>query len=214
MAIKLYGNPLSTCTQRVLTTANALKIQLEVVVIDLGKGEHKAPDYIKKHPWGKVPVLEDDGFIIYESRAICRYICLKYQTADSVQLYPTDVQQRALVEQYISVEQSYYNSGMEPLVGEAVFKKYHGGTPDHAVIAKHKETSEKSLAVYDKILEGKSYFVGEQLTLADVFHLPYGNCASVAGYGDLFEHPDRPNVNRWWKTISAHEAWIKTISGN
>jgi len=212
MAIKLYGNPMSTCTQRVLTTCNALKIQCEVVVIDFSKGEHKSPEYLTKHPWGKVPYLDDGGFVVYESRAISRYLCLKYQTAEGAQVYPTDIQQRSLVEQYISVEQSYYNTGIEPLVGEAVFKKYHGGVPDDAVIAKHKETTEKSLVVYDKILEGKSYLVGEQLTLADIFHLPYGACCVHAGHGDLFTHPDRPNVNRWWETITRHEAWVKTTS--
>jgi len=212
MTIKLYGSAYSTCSQRVLTTAHALKIQVELVSIDFSTGEHKSDEFLKKQPFGKVPVLDDNGFLIYESRAISRYLCLKYQTADTAQLYPTDIQQRALVEQYISVETSYYNSGIEPLIGEAVFKKMRGGTPDDAIIAKHKETTENSLVVYEKFLEGKNYLIGDQLTLADIFHLPYGGYAVNSGFGDIFENADRPNVNRWWKTISTHEAWIKTTS--
>ncbi len=78
--IKLYGASYSTCTRRVITTLNELNLPFELVPIELFKGEHKAPDYLAKiQPFGQIPALVDtDGTHIYESRAIQRYVALKY----------------------------------------------------------------------------------------------------------------------------------------
>jgi len=201
---------MSICTQRVLTTANALGVQVEVVVIDLFKHQQKSPEFVKMQPFGRIPVLEDDGFFLYESRAIARYLCLKHESA-AAKLYPADIKQRALVEQFISVESSYYKSA-EFLLAEAVFKKFRGQTPDDALVAKHKQELEDTMVVYDRILEGKTYLVGDSLTLADIFHIPCAQHIVDMGNESIFVHPDRPNVARWWKAISTHEAWVKVIS--
>lgn len=68
MVLKLYGSPYSTCTQRVLLTAAEVGVEVELVVIDFAKGEHKAPEFLKLQPFGKVPVLEDTelGSTLYE----------------------------------------------------------------------------------------------------------------------------------------------------
>lgn len=78
--VKVHGMYLSTCTRRVLTTLEELKVPYELVVVDLTKGAHKSPAYTEKYqPFGQIPVLEDtDGTLVFESRAIQRYVALKY----------------------------------------------------------------------------------------------------------------------------------------
>jgi glutathione S-transferase len=72
MVLKLYGSAMST--SRVLTTILEKELPYEFIRVDISKGEQKSEDYKKLQPFGKVPVLDDDGFIMYESRAICKYL--------------------------------------------------------------------------------------------------------------------------------------------
>ncbi|KAL1918674.1 uncharacterized protein VTP21DRAFT_2696 [Calcarisporiella thermophila] len=212
MAIKIYGVPASTCVLRVTTTCNALGLSYEIVPVDMAKGEHKSAEFLKLQPFGKIPVVQDGDFYIYESRAICRYLIAKYQTDTSAQLIPKDPQAAGLVEQYISVETSYYDPGVYGFVKEVLFKKWFGlGEPDQEIVNANRKTIIETLNIYDKFLEGKDYLVGDSLTLADIVHLPYGHYACVAGAEDIFNSPERPNVTRWWKNITSHPAWIKAL---
>lgn len=89
MTIKLYGVAGSTCTKRVLTTLVEKQVPYELITIDFAKAEHKGVEYLKKQPFGKIPVLEDDGFLVFESRAICKYIAKKY-SPQGTKLVPDD----------------------------------------------------------------------------------------------------------------------------
>src|SRR5687767_3628916 len=121
---------------------------------------------------GRIPVLNDDGFQIYESRAIARYLVNKYQgTQTSTILIPSDVKKAALVEQFISVETSYYDSPVAKFVKQVVFSKYHGSSPDPEKVKEAREEINKVLDVYETLLEGKDYLAGE-FSLADIFHYP------------------------------------------
>lgn len=72
MVLKLYGSAMSTA--RVLMTILEKELPYEYVLIDIAKGDQKSEEYKKLQPFGKVPVLDDDGFLIFESRAICKYL--------------------------------------------------------------------------------------------------------------------------------------------
>lgn len=72
MVLKLYGSAMST--SRVLVTILELQLPYELIVVDIAKGQQKNPDYKKLQPFGKVPVLDDEEFMIFESRAICKYL--------------------------------------------------------------------------------------------------------------------------------------------
>jgi glutathione S-transferase len=72
MVLKLYGSAMST--SRVLVTILEKELPYEFNLIDIAKGDQKSEEYMKLQPFGKVPVLDDDGFVIFESRAICKYL--------------------------------------------------------------------------------------------------------------------------------------------
>lgn len=109
MVLKLYGSPMSTCVKRVVTTLKEKQAPYELVPIDFAKGEHKTPEYLEKHPFGVMPVLEDDGYIVYESRAICRYIEQKYKD-QGTPLIPSDVKELGIFEQGASIEHCYFGT--------------------------------------------------------------------------------------------------------
>jgi glutathione S-transferase len=213
MALKVLGSARATCTLRIIAVAKALNIPLEIETIDMANRAHKDPEYLKNYqPFGRIPVLIDGDFKLFESRAICRYLVHKYQTKDTIQLIPEDIQQAALVEQYISVEMSEYGSCVDKYVYEAVFKKMHGQTPDEEKLAELRKACEQTLDVYNQMLEGKEYLLGDNFTLADICHLPYGHYAYNAGLDDVFNASSRPNVARWWKNISNQPAWQASIA--
>ena len=80
MVLKLHGVARSTCTQRVLTVLHEKGItDFELITVDFQKAEHKKEPHLSLQPFGKIPVLDDDGFILFESRAICKYLAEKYE---------------------------------------------------------------------------------------------------------------------------------------
>ena len=72
MVLKLYGSAMSFA--RVLVTILEKELPYEHILVDIAKGDQKSEAYRKLQPFGKVPALDDDGFVIFESRAICKYL--------------------------------------------------------------------------------------------------------------------------------------------
>jgi len=202
---------MSTCSRRVALYLYEKKIPFEYVNVDMFKGEHKAPDYVRdKHPFGQVPAIDDDGLVVYESRGIIRYLEAKY-TDQTPRLAPTpsNLTAYAHFEQAASVELSNF----DPLAGKVHFEKL---TKPHLGL----ETNEKLLEEVTKSLDGKlngyeailskqKYLAGDEYTLADLFHIPYGDGLVLAGYDLLVNEDKRPNVARWYKDISSRPAWTK-----
>jgi glutathione S-transferase len=92
--IRIFGHPASTCTRKVLFTLHETNTPYELVVVDFAKGEHKQEPHLSRQPFGKIPALDDDGFALYESRAMARYLDGKSGGA----LTPTDLKQRAYLQ--------------------------------------------------------------------------------------------------------------------
>ena len=123
MVLKLYGFPMSTCTRRVAVVLKEKNVPYELIVVDLSKGAQKAPEYMEKQPFGQVPYIDDDGFILFESRAICRYIATKYAAQGEPILPPaSDFKATALFEQAASIEAFSFDVFASGIAAEKVFK--------------------------------------------------------------------------------------------
>lgn len=144
MVLKLYGMGLSTCTRRVAAILREKDVPYELVEISLMKGEHKSPAYLEKQPFGQVPYIvrlpffrnnflsaqrlydvmaqDDDGLILFESRAIARYVARKYSSQGTQELLPTDLNAYAAFEQAASIESSNFDPFASGIVAEKVFK--------------------------------------------------------------------------------------------
>ncbi len=72
--MRLYHHPMSTNARRVLMTAHHLEVDLDLELIDLSKGEQNSPQFLQLNPNHRVPVLEHDGFVLWESYAIMQYL--------------------------------------------------------------------------------------------------------------------------------------------
>ncbi|KAF8074668.1 glutathione S-transferase [Lyophyllum atratum] len=209
MVLKLYGSPLFSCTQRVGTVLMEKGVPFQLIVPDIANGEHKSPEFRAKQPFGQVPVIDDDGFILYESRAICRYIATKYAD-QGTKLIPTNFKERAIFEQAASIEQNNFDPYAGAAISEKLIKPYFGQDPAEAVYEDNLKKLDAKLDAYDVILSKQKYLAGDELTLADLFHLPYGTKLGDIG-SNIME--TKPNVARWFKDISSRPSWVSANAG-
>lgn len=211
--MKLYGMAISSATQKVLTVFAEKGQEVSLIEVDALKGEDKLPGHLLLHPFGEIPVLEDEGFLLYESQALIRYLDERLP-GDS--LSPSDSKLRALMDQWISVEQSYFNGPAHILIMDgpvyAVIRQSPAAAnfpprPDAATLAKSRAEVEKVLDVLDKLLKKQEYLVGSMFTLAEVSWMPYLQYL-LASTGDEILKA-RPHVSAWWQRISTRPSWQK-----
>ncbi len=201
--LKLFGNPVSTCTRKVLATLNETKTPFDFVVIDFAKGEHKQPAHVARQPFGQVPALDDDGFKMYEARAMARYIDAKAGGS----LTPKDLQGRARMEQWISVETENFAPHAMKFIYHSVFKREQ--TPE--VLTKAGAALDVAYGALERQLGETPYLAGETLSIAEYCYAPYLEylpLTPAAAKIDAY-----PNVKKWWAAVRERPAWRKTAGG-
>ncbi|KAG6846640.1 hypothetical protein H0H93_012686 [Arthromyces matolae] len=182
MVLKLYGSPFSTCSKRVATILHEKKVPFQLIEISLANRENKSPEFMKIQPFGQIPYL------------------IREQSCSRV----TDLKGIAHFEQVASVETSHFNPYAEGAISESVYKPFFGEKPDTTVYDGHIAKLGSKLDVYDAILSQQRYLAGEELSLADLFHLPFANLL-VQGGSKVIE--SRPNVARWYNELASRPSW-------
>lgn len=111
MPIDLYYMDASAPCRSVMMTAKVLGVELNLKFLNLMSGEHMKPEFLKINPQHNVPTIDDNGFYLNESRAICAYLVNQYGKDDK--LYPKDPKVRAKVDQrlYFDMGVFYYRFG-------------------------------------------------------------------------------------------------------
>ncbi|TFK99378.1 glutathione S-transferase-like protein [Pterulicium gracile] len=208
MPITIYGSPLSPSTSLVELVLKELGVEYTSVTLNILTGENRTEKWKEVAPFGQVPWIDDDGLIIYEARAISRYLATKYK-GQGTQLLPDTstpegLKTLAKFEQAASIEQSHFDPPAFAAIYEQIFKPMKKLTPDPAVTQEKLKVLDGKLAIYDFILGKQKYLAGEDVTLADLFHIPYGWQLDLAGFDSMSKHP---NVARWWKDISSRQTW-------
>src|SRR6185503_6277347 len=158
--IHLYANPISTCTRKVLMALLETETPYELHVIDFAKGEHKQEAHVSRQPFGQVPAIEHDGMTLFESRAICRYI----SALSGDRLTPASTKDRALMDQWSSVEQTNLSPHAMKFIYHDVFKR----PQEQAVLDAAQAALEKAFTVLSKPLASQEFLVGGKLTIADI----------------------------------------------
>lgn len=208
---KVLGSTVSTCTQTVLATLEEVGASYEFELIDVVGGGTRHPDFLAKYnPFGQIPALVDGDLVMFESRAIARYIALKHGAKT---LYPIDEpQQAALVEQWLSVNQSN-NGPVFETFSEYFVKPLRSLTPDASRIDEFKLKMDPYLTILDNQLAKTRYLAGENYTLADLSFVSMTRTVLACdGFGNTFDK--YPNLKRWWSEISERKAWKKIRSAN
>lgn len=182
--ITLYRHALSGHSHRVEAFLSILGLDANIVDVDLANGAHKQPEYLEKNRFGQVPVVEDAGNTISDSNAILIYLASKYNKQGS--WLPEDLAQAAEVHRFLSVAAGKVAFG--PAAARLV--NVFGATLDHDnAIA----TAHQILSDLNTHLEGRSWLVSEQPTIADIANYAY---IAHAPEGDV-SLDDYANIRSW-----------------
>ncbi len=201
--MKLYFHPMSGNSRRVLLVATHLEIPLERIVVDLTKAEQRGAPHVARNPNGRVPVLDDDGFVLWESRAIMQYLA---ERTPGQTLLPTDTRGRAEVNRWLFWCAAHMSAAATVLVFEKFVKSLSGLAPDPVEVARGEGLFSQFAPVLDAHLAGRTWVVGDGLTLAD-FSL--ASSFALAGPARL-PIADYANLRAWLGRVQELPAWTRT----
>ncbi|GAB6030419.1 Glutathione S-Transferase [Chamberlinius hualienensis] len=167
-SVILHGTIMSIPCRNVLALAKWIDLDIKLKEVDsMVKKEHKTEAYLKMNPAGTMPTLEDDGFYIWESRAILIYLLRKYGV-NHAELYPYDHQKQALVDNMLFFD----SSSIAPSLGDYFYPQIMLGESPNV---EKEAVMRDRLSVLNTILEKQLYVTGNQITLADLTIL--GGCS-------------------------------------
>lgn len=199
MSIVLYNLNASPPCRAVRIVAKLIGLNLELKPLNVLRGEHLKPEYLQLNPVHTVPTIVDDGFVLWESRAIMRYLVDMYAPDHS--LYPKDVKKRATIERLLDFDiGTLYQS-----ITDYFFSYLMRGKRKDA---EKEEVFKKALQQLETLLGDKKYLTGNDITLADVavmssLTVPEAVRYNIAGY---------PKVKSWYEGLQRDLSLVNEIN--
>ncbi len=203
MAIKLYDAVPSSNSDRVKIALNEKGLAYDRVSLNLARRDQKKPEFLKLNPYGKVPVIDDGGKILFESCIINEYLDEKYPNPP---LMPKDPYLRARGRILVDYGMNYLHTTYFALRDEFFFKKE--GERDQKLIADKQRELRGMLGYLEEALGEKDYFLGE-FSLTDVDLWP--RFGRLEDYGAL-PTPALPRLGAWIQRMKARPS-IKALVG-
>ena len=197
--LKVWGRKTSINVQKVMWTVAELELPHERIDVGGPFGGLDTPEFGKLNPNRLVPVLEDDGFVLWESNVIVRYLVATHGRG---RLGASDERQRALADQWMEWANTTLYTDIIPTIFLGLIR-----TPaqerDVAALEKAAKRAGERLAILDAQLDGRSYILGDQLTAADI------GCGSLMyRYFTLdIPRPRLPNVEAWYQRLTERKAY-------
>jgi glutathione S-transferase len=203
----VYGPGYSTYARTVRLVLEEKGVDYDLVEVDLLKGANQTPEHLARQPFGKVPAFEHDGFALYETDAITRYINDMFAGVD---LVPADARSRARMAQAISVISGYtYPALITGIFMQRAVMPMLGNAADEAVIAAALPKAETSLKALEQLINGNRYLAGDHLSLADLLLIPIYDYIRQTPEGEKLLQA-RPNLRRWWDEVRSRPSIEKT----
>jgi glutathione S-transferase len=207
MPVIVYGPALSTYTRTARLALEEKGVPYELRELNFMGGEHKQPPHLARHPFGFVPAFEHDGFALYETSAITRYID---RALPGPKLQPTDAKLLARMDQIIAIIDSYaYPALISKLVVERLIAPMMGRGADENAIAAAMPRIELSLSELDRLVSGGEFLVGTAVSLADVYVAPVFNYFTQTPEAkELLAR--RSKLRDWWSAMEKRPSMTKT----
>jgi glutathione S-transferase len=203
--MKLYQFPFSPNCQKVVALAHEVGVPLELATVELFKGEARTPAMRAKNPNGKLPILEDGDFVLWESTAMLAYIAAK---AGRVDLAPMTPRERAEVDRWTSWQGAHFGPAIRKVAFERIVKKLVGrGAPDEGVVKAGIEEFAATASVLEQSLGTKEYLCG-RLTIADFDLAPYAALAASCG----LDFEPYPKAKAWFERMATRDSMKKTLA--
>ncbi|MGO9698176.1 MAG: glutathione S-transferase family protein [Xanthobacteraceae bacterium] len=200
----VYSVPGSPYGRAVLATFNEKGASYRFATVSGSRNE----PHISRHPFGRVPVLEHDGFMLYETQAIMRYLD---RLLPSPALTPADPAAAARMDQVMNICDWYLFQGVNNVIGfhRIVAPRLFGSAPDEAAIAAAMPKAHVVLRELSRLLGTRAWFTGESVSLADILvavHLDF--LAQTPEWDQLAQA--LPNLVSWLQRMNARPSFKST----
>lgn len=192
--MKLYDMELSGNCYKVRLLCSLLAIPYESVPVDLVNGEHKSAAFLCKNPRGQVPVLDDDGMLVWDSSAILLYLARQY---GGDYWLPLDIKTMTEIMQWLSVSQNEILYGLARARAAMKFNRPWD-------IEQCRAHGKLGLAALEQHLSGRLWLAGTHETIADIACYPYVALAPEAGV----PLADFPAIRQWLKRVQSLPGYI------
>lgn len=210
--VKLYGTSGSTCSMRVLFTAFELGHPVELIPVDMAKGEHKQPAHLARQPFGKVPAAEDGDLSFYESRAITRYLVDKYANESTIKLVPTDIKKKAIFEQWASLESTTYTPHITTILVDYFGRNFYKLARNDEACKNAAANLKKDGPILNKHLDDNEWLANNEFSLVDIHMVTY--LYYIVNEPEIKEwFNENPNINAWYKRTTARPAFQQVLAG-
>ena len=199
--LKIWGRVNSVNVKKALWAAEELGLKYERIDAGLQFGVNKTPQYLAMNPTGLVPTIDDDGFVLWESHSIVRYLASKHGMGT---LCPADLRSRADAERWMDWAFAV-QTAMRPVFWGLI------RTPpekrDPKAIEEGRLKSIETLHILEKSLAGKAYVTGATFTIGDI---PVG-CEVQRFMRVPIDRPRLPNVEAWFDRLRARPPFAKLV---
>ena len=200
--LKVYGRNNSINVQKVMWIVGELHLAYERLDIGGNFGQNDQDWYQAMNPMGKVPVLDDEGYVLWESHTIVRYLARQYGGGA---WYPGDAKACGGIDKWMDWKIGF----LQPALHAAFWGLIR--TPeadrDMSAIRNSSVESAKLLGILDSHLQGQDYIAGEAISIADV---PLG-ALTYRWYGLDVEHPDYQNLRAWYERLCERPAYQEHV---
>jgi glutathione S-transferase len=199
----VYGADYSVYVRIVRFVLAEKGIDYELVPVDVFATEGIPAWYFEHHPFGRIPAFEDDGFRLFETSAIARYVD---EAFDGPALQPKDPRARATMNQIIGMLDAY---GYRSMVWDVAVERLEKEAPDEALITGGLSQASTVLQALSSLKATGPWLLGDQLTLADLHAAPIiGYFVKVADGQKLLA--EFPEIQAWWTRIAARASFART----
>jgi glutathione S-transferase len=196
--MKLYDSALAPNPRRVRIFLAEKGIDVPKVQVDIAKAENRGAEYLKKNPLGGVPILElDDGTILTESMAICRYFEETKAEPNLMGRTPLEKAQIEMWQRRMELEVLMMTAGAFRNT-HAFFKGRIPQVPEYGAVCK--EAAGKRLEWLDGELASRAFLAGDRYTVADITALVGIDFGRIS---DIRIQPGQKNLQRWYDSVSS-----------
>ncbi len=201
--LTVWGRANSSNVKRVVWCLEELGLPYERIDAGGAFGKLDQPEYLAMNPNGQIPVINDDGFVLWESNAILRYLAAQYGEGT---LYLSDPKQRAVADKWMDWSNSSFFG---------VFKTLFFGlirTPveqrDNAAIEAAQERIITLLTMLNSELAKQPYLSGDSFGIGDISFA----CYVYAWFNLPVERPSFPHLEQWYERVSSRRAFKKVVA--
>ncbi len=201
--LKILGRKTSSNVQKVLWCCAEIGLAFERSDIGGPFGGNKTAEYLALNPNGLVPTIDDEGFILWESNAIVRYLAAKHAAGS---LWPTDLQRRADADRWMDWQQTALSVPMGIL-----FRALLRSPPDRvepAELENAQRRAASAFSILDDQLGRTRYVAGDELTMADIAL----GFAPHRWYLMPIDRPRFSNLERWYRSLCERAAYREHVA--